>query len=107
MTKKVYKEFEKRISEMKVSEIWKKEGKLQVLYDEWNDCIIKEKMKCEKKERKKSNTKLTRKLITTKRKLKKELRFITDKHEQNMIKRRSKLISRHILEENEKQYVKK
>ena len=107
MTKKGYEEFEKRISEMKVSKIWKKQGKLQVLYDEWNDCIMKEKMKCEKKERKKSNTKLMRKLITTKRKLKKDLSFIVDKHEQNMIKRRCKLISMHIVEENEKQYVKK
>ncbi len=103
MRKKGYEEFEKRISEMKVSKMWKKQGKLKVLYDEWNDCIRKEQMKCEKQERKKSNTKLKE----TDYDKKKDLSFTVDKHEQNMITSRCKLVSMHIVEENEKQYVKK
>lgn len=67
MTKKGCQEFTRKIEDDKVSNIWKKDGQLQDIYDEWNETVIHMKSKCVTTSRKKHISKTVRKLITRRR----------------------------------------
>ena len=83
------------IQEEHIAEIVKQKGNIQTIYNEWNHNVIQLKKKSEKTVNKKKDSRPARKLISIKRRFKKEY---NSTKEEDLINRR-KLISRHIYDE--------
>ena len=104
MTEKSYKEYKRKIQEDQVHKIWQKDGTITELYEEWNDNIMKIVETCKRPPRKKSENKTIRKLISAKRKLKKDVKKESNVESKERMRTRIILLAETILAEEQKQY---
>ena len=102
MTKIGYNNYRKKLNSEKISNLIIQTEDLQTEYDNWTNKVNQIKKSCEIKKTNKNKNKTTRILMKSRREIKKQIEKTKDKDTIQILKQRKKLITQHILKQEQK-----
>ena len=103
MGKRSYERFRERLKLEKITELLREEDSAQEMYDRWSKAVLTLKRQCQVKINKKKETQGVRTLMRIKRRIKK----LSKENNDIKLKKRQKLVTRHIYEEKQRKYSEK